>query len=44
MATLIETLPQCIAAAAGLGTVSFALVDATKAWKGGVSNCGFSQI
>ncbi|MHA6183605.1 hypothetical protein [Pseudomonas mohnii] len=44
MATLIETLPQCIAAAAGLGTASFALVDATKAWKGGVSNCGFPQI
>lgn len=44
MATLTETLSQCVVAAGGLGTASFALVDATKAWNGGVSNCGFSQI
>lgn len=44
MAILIETLSQCIASAAGLGTASFALVDASKAWRGGVSNYGFSHI
>ncbi|MEB0040410.1 MULTISPECIES: hypothetical protein [unclassified Pseudomonas] len=41
---LIDTISQCIAAAAGLGTAAFALVDTTKAFGGGVSNCGFSEI
>jgi hypothetical protein len=44
MATLIDTLPTCIAAAAGVGTASFALVDASKAFNGGVSNFGFNYI
>jgi hypothetical protein len=33
-----------IAAAGGLGTASFGLVDATKAFRGGVSNAGFGFI
>lgn len=33
-----------IAAVAGLGTASYALVDSSKAVLGGVSNCGFSHI
>ena len=44
MATLIETLTQCVTAAGGLGAASFALVDATKAVGGGISNAGFGHI
>src|SRR5262249_30895545 len=33
-----------LAAAAGLGTGSMGLVDATKAFRGGVSNVGFADI
>ena len=33
-----------IAAAGGLGTAAFGLVDATKAFGGGVSNCGFGHV
>ncbi|WP_297840527.1 hypothetical protein [Pseudomonas sp.] len=39
-----DLISQCIGAAAALGTASFALVDATKAFGGGVSNCGFGEI
>ena len=38
------SLPQAITAVAGLGTASFGLVDATKAWNGGFSNAGFFWI
>lgn len=41
---LIDNLTQYIAAAAGLGTAAFALVDATKSIRGGVSNFGFDKI
>jgi hypothetical protein len=32
------------AAAAALGTPAFGLVDVTKAFGGGVSNCGFGHV
>lgn len=40
----ITVVSNYIAAAAGLGTASFALVDGSKAFGGGVSNCGFRYI
>lgn len=42
--TLGISLPQAIAAVAGLGTASYGLVDATKALYGGLSNAGFGRI
>lgn len=39
-----DLISQYIGAAAALGMASFALVDATKAFGGGVSNCGFGEI
>lgn len=40
----VSQISDYIAAAAALGTASFALVDASKAILGGVSNCGFGYI
>jgi len=40
----MDTVTQYIAVAAGLGTAAFALVDASKAFAGGVSNHGFVHI
>jgi hypothetical protein len=37
-------LTNLIAAVGALGTAAFALVDGSKAFGGGVSNCGFGQI
>lgn len=42
--TDITVISNYIAAAAGLGTAAFALVDGSKAFGGGVSNCGFGHI
>ena len=44
MALPMDTVTQYIAVAAGLGTAAFALVDASKAFAGGVSNHGFDHI
>lgn len=41
---ILNDIPRYIAGAAGLGTAAFALVDASKAVGGGVSNCGFKYI
>ncbi|MDD5581496.1 MAG: hypothetical protein PHY16_19805 [Methylobacter sp.] len=41
---LFDQLSDYIAAAAGLGTTAYALVDGSKAFWGGVSNCGFGAI
>ena len=41
---LQTTLPQIVTAIGGLGTASFGLVEATKAWGGGVSRIGFPRI
>lgn len=38
------TVTNCIAAVAGLGTAAYALVDSSKAFRGGVSNYGFDNI
>lgn len=40
----LENFSDYITAAAALGTAAFALVDASKAVFGGVSNCGFRYI
>jgi hypothetical protein len=40
----MDTVTQYIAVAAGLGTAAFALVDASKAFAGGVSNHGFNHV
>ena len=40
----LDTLPQYVAVAAGLGTAAYALVDGSKAFFGGVSNYGFGHI
>jgi len=40
----INSLSQYVAAAAGLGTAAYALVDSSKAFFGGVSNYGFGHI
>jgi hypothetical protein len=40
----LDQISDYIAVAAGLGTAAFALVDASKAFWGGVSNCGFGHI
>lgn len=42
--TLLANLSDYIAAAAGVGTAAYALVDGSKAIFGGVSNCGFCHI
>jgi hypothetical protein len=42
--TALADTTAAIAAAGGLGTAAFGLVDATKAFGGGVSNCGFSHV
>ncbi|MDD5581297.1 MAG: hypothetical protein PHY16_18760 [Methylobacter sp.] len=41
---LFDNLSDYIAVAAGLGTAAYALVDGSKAFWGGVSNCGFGAI
>lgn len=41
---ILDTVSSYIAGAAGLGTAAFALVDSSKAFGGGVSNCGFGHI
>jgi len=41
---LVDTLTQYVAAAAGLGTAAFALVDSTKSVFGGTSNYGYFAI
>jgi hypothetical protein len=41
---LLENMSDYVAAAAGLGTAAYALVDGSKAFSGGVSNCGFGHI
>lgn len=41
---LFTHLSDYIAAAAALGTAAYALVDGSKAFWGGVSNCGFRHI
>lgn len=41
---LFQNLSDYIAAAAALGTAAYALVDGSKAFFGGVSNCGFGYI
>lgn len=40
----LQNILDFIAAAGGLGTAAFGLVDATKAFGGGVSNAGFGYI
>jgi hypothetical protein len=40
----LSNILNFLTAAAGLGTASMGLVDATKAWNGGPSNFGFSHI
>src|SRR5438093_1002082 len=40
----LEKMSDYIAAAAGLGTAAYALVDGSKVIFGGVSNCGFGHI
>jgi hypothetical protein len=40
----IDSLSQYVAVAAGLGTAAYALVDGSKAFRGGVSNYGFKHI
>jgi hypothetical protein len=42
--TILSNVSDYIAAAAALGTAAFALVDASKAFFGGVSNSGFPHI
>jgi hypothetical protein len=42
--TALASTTAAIAAAGGLGTAAFGLVDATKAFGGGVSNCGFGHV
>ena len=42
--TGLENLPQVITAIGGLGTAAFGLVDATKAFWGGVNHIGFKGI
>lgn len=44
MAFAEANISEIIAAIGALGTAAFALVDATKAYKGGVSNIGYSFI
>lgn len=44
MAFAEADISEIIAAIGALGTAAFALVDATKAYKGGVSNIGYSFI
>lgn len=41
---MLDKIPDYIAAVAALGTSAAALVDAGKAFDGGVSNCGFHRI
>jgi hypothetical protein len=41
---ILDTVSAYIAGAAGLGTAAFTLVDGSKAFGGGVSNCGFGHI
>ncbi|HEV2212609.1 MAG TPA: hypothetical protein VGS99_04610 [Gammaproteobacteria bacterium] len=40
----ISVISEYITAAAGLGAASFTLVDGSKAFGGGVSNCGFHHV
>jgi hypothetical protein len=42
--SLLQSLPQIIAAVGGLGTAAFGLVDSTKPFFGGVNRIGFSRI
>ena len=42
--TTLATTTSAIMAIGGLGTAAFGLVDATKAFGGGVSNCGFGYV
>lgn len=43
-ADIEESIGTFLAAASALGTAAFGLVDASKAWRGGVSNLGFRFI
>ena len=42
--SVLEDLPQVVAAIGGLGTAAFGLVDATKVFGGGVNHIGFTGI
>jgi len=42
--SIIQNLPDIIAAIGGLGTAAFGLVDATKPFAGGVNRIGFKRI
>ncbi len=44
MALNLSDLPQVVTAIGGLGTAAFGLVDATKAFGGGVNHFGFNAI
>lgn len=44
LASLFDNLSDYIAAIVGLGTAACALVDSSKAFFGGISNCGFGHI
>jgi len=43
-AALLQSIPGTLAAISGLGTAAYGLVDAFKAWGGGISNAGFGYI
>jgi hypothetical protein len=40
----LDTIPQLLTAIGALGTAAFGLVDATKAFAGGVNHIGFKRI
>jgi hypothetical protein len=42
--SIIQNLPDIVAAIGGLGTAAFGLVDATKPFAGGVNRIGFKRI
>jgi hypothetical protein len=43
-ADVLPSVPGILAAVSGLGTAAYGLVDAFKAWGGGISNAGFGHV